>query len=113
MALAGSLVLFVTATLLGLTGDPQAPKELQLRRLKPADPEMRRLIVDGYQRSETFRLLTDDIHRSNAVVIVQYGQCANGRYRSCVTNVDGDARQRNIRVKVNTRASDDRRRRGG
>ena len=69
---------------------------------------MRRLISDGFDRSLTFRALVDAIHRSNGVVIVQYGLCANGRFRSCVTNVDGDRDRRSIRIKVNTRTTDDR-----
>src|SRR5262245_39755290 len=86
----------------------QTSGSLQFIRLKPADPEMRRLIVDGYGRSETFRSVADEIQQSNAVVIIQFGQCGNGRFRSCVTNVDGDGRQRNVRVKINTRTTDDR-----
>jgi hypothetical protein len=108
MALAGSLVLFVTATLLGLTGEPQGPLEPPLLRLKPADPEMRRLIVDGYQRSETFRALTDAINQSNAIVIVQYGLCSLGRFRSCVSDVQADERQRHIRIKIDSRTTGDR-----
>jgi len=89
--------------------EPQAEiGELQFVRLKPADPEIRRLIVDGHHRSEAFRALIDEIQRSSVVVIIQFGLCANGRFRSCVTNVDGDGRQRNIRVKINTRTTDDR-----
>jgi hypothetical protein len=110
MAFAASVVVAMFAV--GLLGSPneQQPQggEIQFVRLKPADPEMRRLIVDGHSRSEVFRRLVEQIQRSNAVVIVQFGQCANGRFRSCVTNVDGDARQRSIRVKVNTRTTDDR-----
>ena len=79
-----------------------------LVRLKPADAEMRRLVSDGFRRSRLFRELVESIHASNAIVIVQFGLCANGRFRSCVTNVDGNERQRNIRIKVNTRAIDDR-----
>jgi hypothetical protein len=82
--------------------------DVPLIRVKPADPEMRRLISEGYSRSASFRSLVDEIHRSNAVVVVQFGLCANGRFRSCVTNVDGDARQRHVRVKVNTRTTGDR-----
>ena len=83
---------------------PAAP----LVRLKPADPEMRRLIGEGYGRSTSFRELVDAIHRTNAIVTVQFGLCANGRFRSCVTNVAGDHRARSIRIKVNTRTTDNR-----
>jgi hypothetical protein len=86
----------------------EASRAVPLVRLKPADPEMRRLISDGFDRSATFRALVEAIHRTNGVVIVQYGLCANGRFRSCVTNVDGDRDRRSVRIKVNTRANDDR-----
>ena len=111
MAFAGSLIAVMLAAL-SSTVAPVAQADvvdgLQFVRLKPADREMRRLITDGYRRSESFRRRTDDIHRSNAIVVVMYGQCANGRFRSCVTNVDSDGRQRIIRVKINTRFNDDR-----
>jgi hypothetical protein len=77
-------------------------------RLKPADPEMRRLIGEGYGRSTSFRELVDALHRSNAIVTVQFGLCANGQFRSCVTNVSSDVRTRSIRIKVNTRTTDNR-----
>ena len=64
---------------------------LQLTRVKPADPEMRRLVLDGYARSATFSALVDELQTSNALVVIQFGSCANGRVRSCVSNVDGDA----------------------
>jgi hypothetical protein len=110
MALAESVVVTAfSAALMQAAGGVTAPApELTFVRLKPADPEIRRLITDGYDRSASFRTLANEIQRSNAVVIIQFGQCANGRFRSCVTNVDGDGRQRNIRVKVNTRTTDDR-----
>lgn len=88
-------------------GQPEVG-ELQFVRLKPADAEMRRILVDGHRRSETFRALVGEIQRSRVIVIIQFGLCANGRFRSCVTNVDGDARQRNVRVKINTRMNADR-----
>jgi hypothetical protein len=83
---------------------PSAP----LVRLKPADGEMRRLIGEGYGRSASFRDLVDAIHRTNAIVTVQFGMCAGGRFRSCVTHVAGDDRVRSIRIKVNTRTTDNR-----
>lgn len=107
----------VTAVLLAMlsggflapANEPQAEiGELQFVRLKPADAEMRRLLVDGHRRSEAFRALVDQIQRSKVVVIIQFRLCAHGRFRSCVTNVDGDAQQRNVRVKLNTRVNDDR-----
>jgi hypothetical protein len=83
-------------------------RDVPLTRLKPADAEMRRLIGEGYERSASFRALVDAIHRTNGVVTVQFGMCANGRFRSCVTNVAGDQRVRSIRIKVNTRSTDNR-----
>jgi hypothetical protein len=94
--------------------DSQSPKphgrapEVPLTRLKPADAELRRLTGEGYERSASFRALVDAIHRTNGVVTVQFGMCANGRFRSCVTNVAGDQRLRSIRIKVNTRTTDNR-----
>ena len=89
-------------------GGVPAGTSMPLVRVKPADPEIRRLMADGYGRSATFRSLVDRIHQSAAMVVVQFGLCANGRFRSCVTNVDGDSRMRHIRIKVNTRTTDDR-----
>jgi hypothetical protein len=107
-----SLASVLVATMLLGTGEGMASQDsgssVPLVRLKPADAEMRRLISDGFDRSATFRALVDAIHQSNGVVIVQYGLCANGRFRSCVTNVDGDRGRRSIRIKVNTQATDDR-----
>jgi hypothetical protein len=80
----------------------------ELTRLKPADAEMRRLILEGHAQSEAFRALVDEIQRSNVIVVVQFGFCANGRVRSCVSNVDEDANQRHIRIKVSTKTTDDR-----
>jgi len=83
-------------------------ERVPLTRVKPADPEMRRLVLDGYARSATFRALVDELQRSNAIIVIQFGLCAQGRIRSCVSNVSGDDRQRHIRIKVNTRTTDDR-----
>jgi hypothetical protein len=91
------------------SSDAQRPAAaVPLVRLKPADSEMRRLIGEGYGRSTSFRELVDALHRSNAIVTVQFGMCANGRFRSCVTNVSSDDRTRSIRIKVNTRTTDNR-----
>lgn len=79
-----------------------------LVRLKPADAEMRRLVSDGYARSATFRAMVDRIHGSAAIIILQFGTCGGGRYRACVSNVDGTSRQRAIRIKVGTRTTGDR-----
>lgn len=104
--------LLIVAAIVGGTGTAAAAQGerpvVPLVRLKPADPEIRRLVEDGYARSASFRALVDAIHRSNAVVVVQFGLCANGRFRSCVTNIDGDRERRSIRIKVNTRTTEDR-----
>jgi hypothetical protein len=105
------LTLFVAMLAAGTidsSSDAQSPVAVPLVRLKPADTEMRRLIGEGYGRSTAFRELVDAIHRTNAIVTVQFGLCANGRFRSCVTNVTGDDRGRTIRIKVNTRTTDNR-----
>jgi hypothetical protein len=104
------LVAMLAAGALDLSSvDTRGPAPaVPLVRLKPADAEMRRLIGEGYGRSTSFRELVDAIHRSNAIVTVQFGLCANGRFRSCVTNVAGDDRARSIRIKVNTRTTDNR-----
>lgn len=101
---------FATVTLLiasAATVNAQVD-QLQLTRLKPADAEMRRLVLDGYSRSAAFSELVNTLQQSNAIVVVQFGLCGGGRIRSCVSNVDGDERQRHIRIKVNTRTTDDR-----
>ena len=85
-----------------------AEEERVLTRVRGADEGMRALIREGDARSESFRAIVDEIQRSNAVVMVQFGLCAKGQVRSCVVNVDGDARQRHIRILVNTRTTNDR-----
>jgi hypothetical protein len=110
-AMAGALVLTLLIGALAFqqntprTVDDEAPR---LVRIKPADAEMRRLVLSGHARSATFRALMDEIHQTNVVVVIQFGQCAKGRIRSCVSHVEGDSRQRHIRIKVNTRTTDDR-----
>jgi len=85
-----------------------AQQPLQLTRLKPADSEMRRLLVDGHARSRAMRDLVNELEAGDAIVVVQFGTCGNGRVRSCVSNVSSDRRTRHIRIKVNTRTTDDR-----
>jgi hypothetical protein len=90
----------------GMAGASQdAP---QLIRVRPADAEMRRLVVDGHRRSPTFRALIAELHQSNVMVTIQGGACAKGRIRSCVSDVQTDGRQRFVRVKVDFRTTDDR-----
>jgi hypothetical protein len=107
-AMAGALAV---ALLLGALAVHQSPSPAvvdeapRLVRVKPADAEMRRLVLAGLARSATFRGLMDEIHRTNVVVVIQFGQCASGRVRSCVSHVAGDRRQRHIRIKLNTGAT--------
>jgi hypothetical protein len=79
-----------------------------LTRVRGADDTIRTLIHEGDSRSESFRAMVDEIQRSNAVVMVQFGLCAKGQVRSCVSHVEGDDRQRHIRILVNTRTTNDR-----
>lgn len=80
---------------------------LRFSRVKGVGDEMRRLIREVDQRSPTARGLVDEIGRSNAIVVIEFGDC-KGRFRSCVTYVQGDQRQRHIRVMVSTRTTNDR-----
>jgi hypothetical protein len=98
----------VEALVLSVTPAIAQTSSPALTRVKPAGPEMRRLILEGHARSAAFRALVDEIQRSNAIVVVQIGLCANGRIRSCVSNVDADVNGRYIRIKLNTKATDDR-----
>jgi hypothetical protein len=86
----------------------EAQQPLQLTRLKPADSEIRRLVMDGHARSRTMGDLVDELETGDAIVVVQFGMCANGRVRSCVSNVSTDGRWRHIRIKVDPRTTDDR-----
>lgn len=108
--MAGALVLTLLVGALAFQQNtPRAVDEPpRLVRVKPADAEMRRLVLEGHARSPTFRRLMAEIHETNVVVVIQFGLCAKGRIRSCLSHVEGDSRQRHIRVKVNTRTTDDR-----
>jgi hypothetical protein len=108
----GALLELSLAAAIALQAAPVAGATIDeppvLTRVKAADPEMRRLVLDGRSRSATFGTLLDELERSDAIVVVQFGECANGRIRSCVSNVSRDARLRFIRIKVSTRTTDDR-----
>jgi hypothetical protein len=82
--------------------------ERTLTRVRGADPEIHRLILEGDRRSPTFRKLVDEIQQSNAVVLIGFGLCRRDQFRSCVSHVAGDERQRHIRILVNTRTTSDR-----
>jgi hypothetical protein len=77
-------------------------------RVRAGDAELRRVIAEGADRSATFLALATEIQRSTAIVQVQFGRCPRGSFRSCVSGVEGDARQRHIRVFVDTRTTQDR-----
>jgi hypothetical protein len=102
---AGLLVLVVVAV--GHTRGAGAEERL-LTRVRGLDGEFHALIREGDARSATFRDIVDEIQRSNTIVMVQYGLCARGLIRSCVTHVSGDARARTIRIVINTRTTNDR-----
>ena len=80
--------------------------ERAFTRVRGAHPEIRRLIREVDRMSATFRTIVDELQRSNAIVVVQFGLCANGRFRSCVVGVEGDARHRHIRVVLKARPTD-------
>ena len=77
-------------------------------RVRGVGSEMIRLIAQADARSATFRELVDRIQQSNAIVIVQFGLCANGRFRSCVVHVEGTGSSRSVRILVDTRVAEDR-----
>ncbi len=103
-------LLVLLGTVLGHAEAGQADDAANLRfaRVRGVGDELRQLIREADQRSPTVRILVDEIGRSNAVVVVQFGYCHGGRFRSCVTHVEGDQRQRHIRVLVSTRTTNDR-----
>jgi hypothetical protein len=75
-------------------------------RVRGGEPEIRRLLQEAALRSTTMLHLIEEIQRSNAIVLVTYGQCAKGQFRSCVTGVQGDRQQRAIRILIDTRANE-------
>ncbi len=93
--------------LLGTANDAVADVRT-FTRVRGADEEFRSLIREGDARSPTFRAMVDELQRTNAIVMVQFGFCAKGQVRSCVSNVSGDARQRHVRILVSTRTTSDR-----
>ena len=103
------LVALLAGAINGWHAEVAQPEDApRLVRVKPADAEIRRLVSEGHRRSATFRALMKELHESNLIVTIQYGACANGRIRSCVSDVQSDGRQRFVRVKVDSRTTDDR-----
>ena len=100
---AGTICVFAQTTTLAFDGD-----ERSFTRVRGMGVDMHRLIREADGLSRTFRSLVDEIQRSDAIVMVQFGLCASGQFRSCVMHVTGDERQRHIRILVNTRTTGDR-----
>jgi len=94
-------------TVVGFTREAGAEERI-FSRVRGLDAEFHGLIREGDARSTTFRDIIDEIQRSNTIVMVQYGLCAKGLIRSCLTHVSGDATARNIRIVINTRTTNDR-----
>ena len=101
-----AIVLAATSTLM-ISGAARAQDQERLfTRIRGADPQLHKFIREADGRSATFRMMVDEIQRSNAIVLVQFGRCANGRFRSCLVGVEGDAHTRHIRIVLNTRPTD-------
>ena len=103
--IAAGLLLVMTAV--GHTREASAEARV-FTRVRGLDAEFHALIQEGDARSATFRDIIDEIQRSNTIVMVQYGLCAKGLIRSCVTHVAGDTKARSIRIVINTRTTNDR-----
>src|SRR5262245_38048426 len=86
----------------------RAEQERVFTRVRAADDTFRALIREGDARSAAFREMIDELERSNAIVMVQYGLCAKGQIRSCVGFVGGDAAHRHIRIFISPRTTNDR-----
>jgi hypothetical protein len=100
---AGTICVFAQTPALAFDGD-----ERSFTRVRGVGGDMHRLIHEADGLSRTFQSLVDEIQRSDAIVMVQFGLCASGQFRSCVMHVTGDDRQRHIRILVNTRTTGDR-----
>ena len=103
--IAAGLLLMVTVTAqTTLVGSD----ERLVTRVKGLGEEFSSLIREGDRRSETFRAMVDEIQASNAVVMIQFGLCANGQFRSCVSHVGGTGGTRTIRILINPKLTTDR-----
>lgn len=85
-----------------------ASDERLVTRVRGVGDEFRSLIRQGDQRSPTFRAMVDEIQASNAVVMIQFGLCAKGQFRSCVSHVGATGSTRAIRILVNPKLTTDR-----
>lgn len=96
----------ILGVIVGVSGGVDAHDEARrFSRVRGVGPEMHRLIHEADAHSGTFRRLVDEIQQSNGIVFVQFGLCAKGRFRSCVVHVEGDPRERSVRIVVNTRTT--------
>lgn len=84
------------------------PSNVSFTHVRAPETFMTELLVEGYDRSATLRGLVDSLQHSNVIVVVLPGLCAGGRIRSCVVSVAGSARDRQIRIKIDTRTSHNR-----
>ncbi len=101
-----SLGLALMVTLLGLQTVDEAPKGTNtpsFTRVHSTDTYVFGLVQEGYKRSTTFREIVEGLQRSNVLVMILPGLCANGRIRSCLVAVDGSDRDRHIRIKIDPR----------
>lgn len=105
LRIAVGLLLIVTATAQNTLASSD---ERVVTRVKGLGEEFSSLIREGDRRSETFRAMVDEIQASNAVVMIQFGLCANGQFRSCVSHVGATGSTRTIRILVNPKLTMDR-----
>jgi hypothetical protein len=99
------LLVVLVALPVALDAQDAAPR---FTRILGVGAEMTGRIQQGDAQSETFRALVDDIQQSNAIVVVQFGRCRDGRLRSCLVHVEGNASSRIVRILVDTRTARDR-----
>lgn len=106
---------FLVALLLGISAidqstsaDSAKPAPPRLTRVRGATAESHKLIAEGYTRSATLGALVDRIQQQQVMVLIQLGDCAKGRFRSCVSNVQSDGKQRFIWIKISPLTTTDR-----
>ena len=102
-----SLGVLLSVTLLAVQAAPATLDDAPglFTRVRSTERFVIALIREGYERSPTFRELIDTLQQSNIIVLVQPHACAGGRIRSCLVSVNGSARERHIRIAVDTRTS--------
>src|SRR5262245_44037767 len=95
--------LVVLVALVGLqTANMETGRESQMlyTHVRPIEPYLAALVLEGYERSSTFRQLVDSIQQSNVTVWVRPGICAGGRIRSCLVSVSGSERARYVWITI-------------